>query len=339
MSDTTGLLDSLDALAAATAREGLSGRERLTRASVFRDAAADLSAVLDADPYRNRAHSRLVDTVRVHQAERARRDPDPDAVERLHRHGMTVTLRAAVQNQITTDTPGLTTTGPVGRPYSAGLPGSPLLDLGTPFNATAGSLEVPAGWATLPAGVLDAPEKTSIGAAKGTIAATPTPWHTAAYMLNEAMQVLAWGEDGRRRVEEFMTAVVNTTLEKALVADLLTDAGTPAADLDTAEAAAGTAWGTIADTLVVNPGDWPKVRRAYAGQPVPFANVAVTGSITAGTALVFPRSAVALLVNPVAYVGAIEPAFLGEAIAFYREGLATALRPGAVAAATVTATP
>jgi hypothetical protein len=339
MSDpTTGaLLTALDDLAAAAFRAGLSGREQLTRFSVLRDAQQDMAALAAADPYRGGRHNRMVDTLAVARAERARTAPDPDAVERLQRHRAATMLTAAVMNQITTDTPGLLTTGPTGRPVAAGLPGSPLLDLGDPFTPTAGSLEVPAGWTSLPAGVLDPVEKTSIGGAHGQLGTIPTPWHLAGYMLNIARQVLDWSEDGRRRIEDFMGAVVNVTLEKALIADLLVDAGTPAADLDTAEATAGGAWGTAVDTLVVNPTDWPAVRRSYGGpQYVPFPTVCVTGSITAGTALLFPRSAVCLLVNDLTYGSAIEPAYLGDAIYFSREGLATSLRPDAVAAATIT---
>lgn len=327
----------VDGLAAAALRDGLSLNERVSRLDVLRGALHGLGGLAAADPYRpGTGFSIVADTLAAATAER-RHGTDTAAVERLHRHGAVVALTAAVAPQTLADTAGLTTVGPAGRPVGAGLPGSPLLDLADPFTPSGPSIDIPLGWNPLPAAVIDPAEKTAISSAVHTgIASANKPWHLAAYALNLSKQVLDWGEDSLRRYQDLITATVNSGLEKTLITDLLAAAGTAAADVDAAEAAAGTAWGTAVDTLVVNPGDWPKVRRSYAPQPVPFANVAVTAGITAGTALLFARAAVTLLAEQLQWGTVVEPAYLGQAVAASRAGIAVPLRTGAVAAATIT---
>jgi hypothetical protein len=162
-----------------------------------------------------------------------------------------------------------------------------------------------------------------------------TPVHWAGYGANVSRQILDWAVDAQRRIEEVFADICNTTLEAALIADLLTAAGTPAADLDTAEATAGTAWGSTVDTIIVNPGDWPAVRRTYAPQPVPFGNVCVTASIAAGTALVLPLGGVWLLAERMQLLSQVEPSRLGSAIVATRGGVVAERRTGVVAAATL----
>lgn len=326
------LLDALanrgiDALVA-----GISGLERLGRADMYRDERQSVLALAGANPYRF-GGSLIGDVVAAGRARRAG-TIDEAAEERITTYRAVSDLQAA-NHQITTDTPGLLTTRPPGLPFKPGLPGTPLLALGEPFQPRGRTIELPSAWEDLPTGVLNPVEKTDVSGAIGTIPTVNTPVHMAAWSENISRQLLDFGEDALRRKQEEMETVVNVALEKALIAALVTAAGTPAADLDTAEAAAAAAWGTMADTLVVNPADWPAVRRSYSPQGVPFPNQAITGSIAAGVALVFPLSAIWLLVEPMRSSAATEPSVLGEAMGFSRAGVAASRRTGAIGAATL----
>lgn len=329
------VLDEVDRLAAAAARINISGSERLGRCAILRDAQADLAALAGADPYTH-SGSLILDLV---AEDRARRSgggtADPGVVERLSRH-RTVTQLHKAAHQITTDTPGLLAGHPPGTEFRPGLPGTPLLDLADPFppgTPSAYYMELPQGWNGLPSATINPAEKTDSGGGTVPAATKQALVVTSTYYENISRQTLDWGESALRRFQEMIETAVNVALEEYLITHLVSLADTPLSTLDEAEAAAGSVWGTAADTLVVNPSDWPAVRRAYSPQSVPFANVAVTGGIAAGVALVFPLSALWLLTDRVQWAVTAEPAILGAQIGASRYGLSDIRRTGAIAAA------
>lgn len=333
------LLAALDDTRAATARDGLTGRERLSRAALAADSRRDLAG-LAVSPYR-RDGSRLADAVHIARAIRASATPEQAAAGRAAHarqaaHTLAWQLRAVVP-EILADVPGLLTHAPVGRPVG-GTPAAPLLALGSPFAPSGPTLDVPQGWDPPPMGVLDPAEKTSYTIVKSTLGAVATPWHLGVYGLNVSGQVLAWGDDARAQVEALFMAGADAALETGLIADLA-GAAMPAADMDAAEAAAGSAGYGPADTVVVNPADWPAVRRGWAGVPADLlpVNRVITTHATAGTVLVFPLAGVCLLVGDYEWSAVVEPSIVGEAVACTRAGLVAPRAAGVVQAVTITA--
>jgi hypothetical protein len=331
----TLVLDQLDVLAEAAARDGLSGSERLARLTVFRDAVTDIAAARALDPYRGGRHSIIVDTLRAERSHRDRTVDDGGAIDRLHRHQLAGLLERAVSNQVTGDTPGLLPQGVpadlAGTPIPSAV--TPLLALATRYDLRGPTVDLPQLGAWPPA-VIDPIEKSQLNTAKMPVDVAPTPVRVSAYGLNVAQQVIHWTVDGMAQLESLMGAVVDRGLEGALVADFAAAAGAPVAGLDAAEAAVATATGLAPDLIVVNPVDVPKVRTHYAPSPIPMRLVAVAG-LTAGVALVAAMPAVWLLTGDRQWMSADEPSLMGRAVAVFRYGAAAPWLTGAIAAATL----
>lgn len=328
------LTASADDVAAAL-KPGLTPREAMSRAALVHDGHTNVAALAAANPYAAGGNL-IADLASSFDADRERRPRDPAATARVaHVQARPQLQRAA--NQLLADNPGLITRHPAGLNFEPGLPSAPLLGLATPHDFPGPVIDVPAGWATLPTGVLDPIEKTDVSAAAAaTIPAVTLDVHTGAHAVNVSRQQLDLTDDlAMADVQALVETVTNLKLEAALVAELLAAAGTAATDIDAAEGAVGAAWGTAVDTIVLNPADAPALRRAYAPQAVPFTNVVVTGSIAAGTALIFPRAAVWLLASQIWYASQPEPRILGVQLGASRYGAAGPRRPGVIAAVTL----
>lgn len=336
--DPTTLLATVGRLSGRAMEPGLDNSEQIMRTRAAANASRDLVALLaDLDPYpgyRPREGAGLVaDLCRAHRRSAATEAERDDARRRYERHQTAQRLHARA-NQTTTDTPGLLTPLLVGVGDTAGLPGSPLLDaLAVAVDFFYAGMRVPTGWVgpdgNPPAAVLDAVEKTSVFPANGaaSVEEDTVAWHTSAYALNVARQVLDWGQDAQAALDLLFARTVDLGLESAIVADLLTMAGTPidattnpGDALDTAEATASTL--APASHLVVNPADWPKLRRGYTSNAMwpPPLTVVRTSGCPAGTALVLASGGVFIGRTDLVWQSLNEPAVFGYEVASVRYG-------------------
>lgn len=345
MPGLSALWDELSAVAGRALEPDLGPGETLRRAGLVESHLRALNALGLADPYAGGARSVVVDTLSASSGDQA-------AADRLHRADLVRALRgawAAPPHQTTVETPGLIGSQLV-PPGPGGLPGAPFLDaFAVPSLYGYGGLQVPTGWTGGLSAVINSTEKTQFmpGQSAANIDAEKIPWTTAAYAENIALQVTDWAPSAQAELDRVFAAVVGAGLEKALLAQLATAAGTPAdgsTDLGDAldDAETSIAGGDPPSHLVVNPLDWPKVRKAYAAAglwPMPLAVIRSPGQ-PPGLVLVLASGALYVAATPVDYLRALEPSILGRAVAAFRYGaIATRQPTPAAAAVTLTTTP
>lgn len=291
---------------------GLQFGVRAERARMFGEQVADLRDVaqLAAGVI---GGSAAMDAARMHR-------PDPrnprEAAEAQDRQ-QARTLAAELWTQLRavntlTDTPGLNS-----RPFEPGTAttglgdGMPLIRewaLDRPFTGGGSAPVTPglAGGAGLD-GLVDPDGTTDTALAITDVGAAESRHHAAA-IAKFAHQVRDWTDDtGLRMLDQLLLDIADRAAEKFVAQRLIAAAGgtrVAGADLttlgtaiDAAEAAAAGALNAPAGLLIVNPVNWPKVRRAVAqswqaGLPQPA--VAVSAGCTAGTLVVTGRDAMHL---------------------------------------------
>lgn len=320
---------AVSSLAASAMSVDLSGAERLARAQLAADAAAAAARVGSlADPYRDPRYSRLLD---AHAASR-RRDPDREAAERLEL-GRVAQLARAWQGAADSSTLV---------PLDPARPPVPFVDeVAAVVAEIPRAVDIGQGWTPPPLGVVDpAPIGAPVPPVDTSTGSVEYPAHIGVSWVNVSKQLSRWGVDVGRRYDALVDYATSRALEAALLADLVTAAGA-AADaaaglrgaLDSAEAQTGSAWGSSPTHIVVNTGDWPGVRSAYVPGAVPFVPV-VTGSCPAGTALLFPVSAVVVQATPSEWFSRADPSTAGTKLGADRIGVAGPRDPAALAAIT-----
>jgi hypothetical protein len=120
-------------------------------------------------------------------------------------------------------------------------------------------------------------------------------------------------DNGRAILDQLAVDLVDRAAEKHIGAAIVAAAGGTraagsdlAAALDTAEAACGAGVESAADVLLVNPADWPKVRRAAAPswQLGPHPEVGLSIGVPAGTVAFLSRAAVFAQIGRLQYASA-----------------------------------
>ncbi|PSL02500.1 hypothetical protein CLV30_110154 [Haloactinopolyspora alba] len=288
--------------------------------------------------------SQAVDTLRMSEEQPPFDDLDPSgrkrqaAYERFSARRVADEIRAA---SLTTDTPGL-----LPRPLDTGTgttgigDGLPLIRThALPRDFTAG------GTAPVTPGVVAGDIDGQI-VTEGTPAPTGDPItianvgadrarQLAACFVELARQVRDWTDDaGNAMLDQALLDIADRAAESYIGTQLISAAGgtrtagtdLPAA-LDDAESAAGAALnsavttGTNPGVLVINPVDWPAVRRAIGTSwlpDLPHPEPAISIGATAGTAIMVGPAALHLFAGQPEFMPAPKPATIGEQISALR---------------------
>ncbi|MFX4272966.1 hypothetical protein ACQBAR_07265 [Propionibacteriaceae bacterium Y1685] len=334
MSDQTAadLISGIRDLAAATTDDRIDRPERIARAGKAARQAADVAAIVPhLDPYADGVHSRSADMLTLAGKMTRGRDRDA-AAERISMHQQHAELAAQVRAWATLD--GLhhpTSVAPTAGPQQSA---AWLNTYAQPTTAALGpAATIPTLSDNLPEATIDpSPSNPVVSNGELTGDGDPLTWRTAAYGVNESLQVLDWADGGANELDQLITMIVDVGLERQLLADL-TAGLTPAADLDAAEAAAGTAWGGGADVIVVHATDAGRVYGHYgaAGRHTgERPTIVTTAGATPGTAVVLAMPAIRLEAAPLEWLIQDRPRELGRDAVAIRYGRARARIAGAV---------
>lgn len=315
--------------------------DRATRAVEADRAVRRLGPLLD--PYTAGEYSRFADALTIARSADPNGEAAVEAADRLDLHRQATISRAI---QTPADNPGLL-------PAAQALPGGPerppvpFLDaLGTIDPGILASVRIPQAWSPVPVGVVNPDPNVPLELLDSQMDVTIEATDTAFGAVNVSRQLIKWGLDSLKQFDLLVDTAASVALETSLLARLTAAAGVivPAgADLidalDSAEV--GIRWYTGPTHLVVNPDDWPAVRRAWAGAmmwPPPLAPI-VTASQAAGVVLMLPASAVVVDVSPTDWARIPEVDQVGMRVGAIRYGAAGVRSPGALAAVSVQAGP
>jgi len=295
-------------------------RETVEQAADLRDFVRVASTVIGG--------SAVLDVLRMAEA----RDRG-DALERYQAREVLDQLRAV---QTLADNPGLLPkpvdvgTGSTG--LGDGMPLIRLHALDREFAAGGDAPITPGVPGNVPAGSID--PAADPGGTAFTIAnvGSARARHNAVAFATFARQVRDWSDPAAlAMVDQIVLDVADRAAEVYIGAQLVAAAGgtrVAGADLNTlgdaldaAEAAAGAALNAPADLLIVNPANWPKVRRAIGTSwptDAPHPMVAVSIGVAAGTAIVTGRSALHLFRDDVFFLPRESPSNFGMEVAASR---------------------
>lgn len=278
--------NTLDTLVAHAVEPGIDDLSRANRARVALDSAEDTAALVDLVPRLFRGVA--VAAARVNRSQR-QGQPVPDKAQRvLDAHeGLRAlaTMRGAI-----THISGSNEPIPALEPsYTA----TPIIleakeaDLSSTLSRVAPSL------VTTVEGKVDAPDY-SLGA-EFAVADVGGRAHLAAVSVPCSKQILDWVDDnGAAFIDQVLCQMVDRAAERHLCQQLVTAAGAPlpagddlAAVIDAAEAQAAEAVAAECEQIIINPSDWPAVRRVIATswEIGPHPRVEVSIGVPKGTIL------------------------------------------------------
>ena len=169
--------------------------------------------------------------------------------------------------------------------------------------------------------------------------------HIAGAVFNTSRDFVDWLDPaGRALVDQIVDDVVTRAAELHMGNTIATDAtpatsttGTLGEQLDAAEGQASAGTGSVANLLLVNPADWPTVRRAVATSWTagPHPTATLSAGIPVGTVITACTVALILEAGTVNYAQTDVPRTMGKHLLAYRSFRAIVRHPTGVVSTTL----